>query len=188
MALPQSHRLVTLNLAAMLLAFSALPLVAQQDGARKWAGNGLQLEIAPLATDVVTAFFIGRDFSSKDARHVAETGCVFRSAIGNEGKSEKDAGIEIDLTKWRVIVDGRETPPMTRQVWADVWKKREVGETPAIAFHWALFPTRQQYNPTDYNWGLLTFALPPKTRFDLRVVWAQGSEIRKTTLENLECG
>ena len=170
------------------LVFSTQSVSAQQADAQKWSGQGLRLEIAALSGDTVKAFFIGRDFSSKDAGFIAATGCVFRSAIGNAGISDSDADVNIDLTKWRVIVKGVEQPLKTRQDWATVWTKRAVAETPTIAFHWALFPTRQHYKPTDYNWGMLTFALPPQTQFDLQMVWQQGDKMQRHLLKNLECG
>ncbi len=176
--------------AAICLIWSGVvtSVYAQTPGSQKWSGDGLRLEIAPLPKDTVKAFFIGRDFSAKDAGFIATTGCVFRSAIGNAGSGKSDADIQIDLAKWRVVVQGKRQPLMTRQDWEPVLKKRGIGETPAIAFHWSLFPTKQQYKPTDYNWGLLTFALPQQSRFDLQVVWQQGNKRQQHIFKNLECG
>lgn len=183
-----NRKLFVSFLGAALFLLYASTGKAQQTDTRKWSGKGLRVEIAALSKDTVKAFFIGRGFSSKDASFLAATGCVFRSAIGNAGTADTDADIKINLTKWRVHLSGNIKQLMTRKDWAELWRARAVNETPAIAFHWALFPTEQQYKPTDYNWGMLTFNLPPQTRFDLQLEWQQGDATRKHLLKNLECG
>ncbi len=181
-----------LKLKFMLLLIFIFPTqfasAQQQPQFQKYSGNGLKLEIAPLTLDQVRAFFIGRDFQPNDANFIAETGCVFRSAIGNSGESANDPEVVVQLAKWRVLADGQITGLKTRELWADVWKSRGVRETPAIAFHWALFPTLQQYQPSDYNWGLISFALPPGTRFDLELHWMHKGVEQKHMLKALECG
>ncbi len=180
---------------ALILSLLCVPAqsLAQETGpAIKWSGNGLRLELAPLPFDNVRAFFIGRGFSSKDADFIAQTGCVFRSAIGNAGSATSDPAITIKLKKWQII--HRETSDesakslMTREDWAKVWNERKIAETPKVAFHWALFPTEQQYNPTDYNWGMITLGLPPGTKFDLQVVWSKAGVEQRHLMKNLECG
>ncbi len=179
------------HMLALLLIFvfpAQFASAQQQPQPRKYSGNGLKLEIAPLTLDQVRAFFIGRDFQPNDANYIAETGCIFRSAIGNSGDSINDPLVVVQLAKWRVIVDGQVSGVKTRELWAGVWESRGVGETPAIAFHWALFPTLQQYQPSDYNWGLVSFALPPGTNFDLELHWMHNGLEQKHMLKALECG
>ncbi len=176
-----------------LLLISALLLIdpqsmQAQESSHKWSGRGLRIELAPLGLDQVRAFFIGREFSAEDANHIAETGCIFRSAIGNAGETVEDPAITIALKKWRVIREGKTTGLKTREDWARHWQARGVAETPQIAFHWALFPTRQSHRPTDYNWGMISFNLPPGTRFDLELHWTRAGEEQMHRLENLECG
>ncbi len=154
---------------------------------RKFSDNGLRLEIAPLGQDQVQAFFIGRDFSARDARFIAETGCIFRSAIGNAGKNAGDPKVTVQLGKWLIKSGGKTRMVLTREKWAEIWAKRKVEESPKIAFHWALFPTIQNYNPSDYNWGLISFALPAGSKFDLQLVWLRDGIEQTHTLEGLEC-
>ncbi len=155
---------------------------------RKYSGNGLRLEIAPLGQDQVQAFFIGRDFSASDARFIAETGCIFRSAIGNAGKNADDPKVTVQLGKWQVTSGDKIRGVLTREKWAEIWVKRKVEESPKIAFHWSLFPTLQNYSPSDYNWGLISFALPAGTKFDLQLTWLLDGIEQKHTLKGLECG
>lgn len=151
--------------------------------------DGLKLEMTPLALDQVRAFFLARGFSSQDAEHIVATGCVFRSAIGSAFTKAGDPEVGVALAAWRINPEG-ETPkaPRTREDWEAIWKQRGVGEEPATAFYWSLFPTEQSFAPTDYNWGFLTFGLPPGARFALDLRWSSAEKTYDARLESLECG
>lgn len=151
--------------------------------------DGLKLELAPLTPDQVRAFFTARGFSSADAEHIVATGCVFRSAIGSAFSRAGDPEVRAALAEWRVITAGESArPPRTREDWEAVWQERGVGEEPATAFYWSLFPTEQTFAPTDYNWGFLTFGLPPGTRFAAELRWSNAGKKHSAQLEGLECG
>lgn len=174
---------------ALLLIFAfSIQVANAQQTQQTFSENGLKLEIAPLSLDQVRAFFIGRGFKPVDANYIAETGCIFRSAIGNSGESINDPVVTIELAKWRIIVNGQIKTVKTREIWADVWESRGVVEAPAIAFHWALFPSLQQYQPSDYNWGLISFALLPDTKFNLEMHWIHNNVEQTHMLKTLECG
>lgn len=151
--------------------------------------DGLKLEMTSLAPDQVRAFFLARGFAAKDAEHIVATGCVFRSAIGSMFVKMDDPDVRVALAAWRIIAEG-ETPkaPRTREDWEAIWKQRGVGEEPATAFYWSLFPTEQSFAPTDYNWGFLTFGLPPGARFAVELRWSSAGRTYHARLENLECG
>ncbi len=180
------------DLYKLMLFLSALLLISipamAQDSSHQWSGRGLQIELAPLGGDQVRAFFIGREFRAGDANYIAETGCFFRSAIGNAGETADEPAITITLKKWRVIHDRKISTLKTRDDWAKDWLVRDVAETPQIAFHWALFPTEQTHQPTDYNWGMISFDLPPGSKFDLELYWTKAGEQQMHKLSNLECG
>ena len=99
------------------------------------------------------------------------------------------AFVRAALAEWRVITAGESArPPRTREDWEAVWQERGVGEEPATAFYWSLFPTEQTFAPTDYNWGFLTFGLPPGARFDLELAWSSADKVHNARLEGLTCG
>jgi len=175
---------------ALVVLFSVATNASAQEQAvsHKWSGDGLKIELAPLGLDQVRAFFIGREFLTKDADFIAKTGCIFRSAIGNAGTKPDNPAIVIELKKWRVLRDGQVSALKTREVWAKVWQSRGVAETPRVAFHWGLFPTKQRHQPTDYNWGLISFDLPPGEKFDLELHWSLAGIEQSHMLKNLECG
>lgn len=150
--------------------------------------DGLKLEMAPLGPDPVQAFFLARGFSEGDARHVVETACLFRSAIGNAETAAGTPEVTVSLSEWRVMPSGGEPKaPEVRENWEAVWKARGVAEDASTAFYWSLFPTEQTFHPNDYNWGFLTFGLPAGTVFDLKVVWRSGAIDHEATIKGLRC-
>ncbi|MCP4933559.1 MAG: hypothetical protein GY927_05000 [bacterium] len=154
----------------------------------KWSGGGLKLELQAMPLDLVRAFFLGRGFSAIDADYIAKTGCIYRSALGNNGVKSGDPATVIELTKWRIIGPKEPQVIQTRQQWAKIWDNRKVSKNAKVAFHWALFPTSQSYRSSDYNWGMISFNMPPGTRFDLEVRWRSGDVEKNKMLKKLECG
>jgi hypothetical protein len=154
----------------------------------KWSKNGLMLELAAMPTDLVRAFFLGRGFSPEDAGLIAKTGCIFRSAMGNSGNKTTDPAIVIELSKWQVITKQGKQSPRTREDWVSIWNKKKVSDDAKVAFHWALYPSKQTYQSTDYNWGMISFALPPGSKFDLQIRWYRNGDLQTKRLNNLECG
>ncbi len=154
----------------------------------KWSGDGLKLELQAMPPDLVRAFFLGRGFSAKDADYIANTGCIYRSALGNNGVKPGDPATTIELTKWRIMGPKEPQTIQTRQQWAKIWDTRKVSDNAKVAFYWALFPTAQSYQASDYNWGMISFNMPPGTRFDLEVRWRNGDVDKNKVLKKLECG
>ena len=162
--------------------------LAQTGPVVKWQEEGLRFEVAPLGLDQVRGFFIGRGFSAENADFLAAKGCVFRSAIGNAGTSKSDPAVELDLSKWSIQSSAGNGVLRVREKWQSEWKTRGVSEEAQTAFYYALFPTRQSFGPTDYNWGMISFALPPGTLFDLEVHWRTGGKPFSKQIRGLKCG
>ena len=50
-----------------------------------------------------------------------------------------------------------------------------------------MLPTRQTFQPGDYNWGMTSFGLPPGARFDLDLVIEIDGHAVTETLSGLVC-
>ena len=171
----------------MLMSFSGAANAQGSVPTFRWQGEGLRLETTALPHDQVMGFFIGRGFDAKTANFFADERCVFRSAIGREKDSDPTRSVSIDLSQWRVHLQGKKHSMRMRKQWDAIWQRMGVDEGARVGFKWALFPPQQTFGPNDYNWGMLTFAQPPGTRFDLEIVWTFGGEIRKHRIEGLTC-
>ena len=172
----------------MILTILATPVSAQETGGVFiWQGDGLKLETAPLPRDQVVAFMLARGFDSETAKFIAQEGCIFRSAIGRDDETADKAAVSVDLDSWQILSSGQQTTLRTRQKWARVLDDRQIDAGAGIALEWALFPTRQSFAPDDYNWGLLSFALPPGTRFDLVYSWISGDTGYQQKFTDMEC-
>jgi len=175
-------------MALTCLAVLGTPAHAQDAEPVRFERDGLKLELAALSHDQVRAFFLARGFSQKDTEHIAVTACLFRSAIGSAFAEAGAPAVKVALDEWQAMpADGKPSAPKVREYWENVWKTREVPADAATAFYWALFPTEQVFAPTDYNWGFLTFGLPPGTSFNLMVAWTTDDKAYHTTIEGLQC-
>lgn len=186
-----------LGLALSALGLLPAPALSQQSTAAKPASDaavrierdGITLELAPLPREAVEAFMVGRGLSVADAAIAAERGCIFRSAIGNAATDPGGPELRLKLSDWRISPDagGAPRPPLLRTDWDAFWHARELAEASAVAFHWALFPPEQIFAPTDHNWGLMTFGLPPGAKFSLDVTWMIGSKVHSGRFDGLSC-
>lgn len=179
--------LLTVSVLATGQARDALSDGSSDLGVLHWQGNGLRLEMAPLSHDQVRSFFAARGFDALAVDHIVKEGCVFRSAIGNQASDPAAPHITIDQSEWRLFVNADVRKLRTRADWQPLWQRLNVETAPRVAFKWALFPPHQEFASADYNWGMITFGLAPGTRFDLEVVWREGTERRVKLFKNVEC-
>lgn len=151
----------------------------------EWDSQGVLFRLTQRLPDQTRAFFLARGFDAGSADLVA-TQCVFQSMFRNTG-SKGSGAVDIDLDDWTVETNRTQSELMTRQKWEA--KLRSFGLQPAalIAFTWSLLPTRQSYQPDDYNWGMTSYGLTPGTKFDLRFTWFHNGQLREGRLEGIEC-
>lgn len=150
--------------------------------------DGMRLEMQSLTTDQSQAFLIGRGFTRAEAERIANAACLFRAAIGNSVNEPGGPGVGVSLGEWRSLpAAGPARPLMTREDWDRIVASRDVKEDAAVALHWALFPTEQTFGPGDYNWGFLSFGLPPGSRFSLELNWRTGERQYRARFDDLEC-
>ncbi len=148
----------------------------------EWRNQGISLRLVQRLPDQTRAYLLARGFPAPVADEVARA-CLFGSMFRNDGRKPLD----FDLNDWRVLHDGQVGLMMTRERWDERLAAREVPKTGRIAFHWSLLPTRQHFEPGDYNWGMTSYGLPPGSRFDLELNLTVGGEPLRVVIPGLEC-
>ena len=179
-----------------LLFLIPLPAVAEvlhgrdENDLQSWElrQGALSLKLIQRTPDQTRAFFLARGFPRETANDIA-TACVLQTIGRNLGGTEKPVSLGYDLHDWRVRYKGELRPIRLKEDWAEAWKSHpEIPEAARIAFRWATFPTRQQFEPGgDYNWGMTSFGLPPGSRFDLQLRWRENGQPKSAWIENLQC-
>lgn len=157
-------------------------------GIESWVlkAEEFSLELVQRLPDQTRAFFQGRGFDTVAANEIALS-CVFQTVIKNAATESAAPVIALDLTEWRVDTGQGQRPLRLEQDWQKDWERRGVDQAARIAFRWALYPTRQEFHPGDYNWGMTTYGVPPGSKFDLHVVWHRGNETRRHTIKGVHC-
>lgn len=153
----------------------------------KWLADGLDLELVQRTPNQTRGFFLGRGFSNKIANEIG-TNCVFQTIVKNTFTNPSEPAVNISLKEWRIKHNDQIKKVKLKETWEAQWAKDKVNKTPRIAFRWATFPTQQSFEPGgDYNWGMISFGLPPKTIFDLHVFWKQGTQQKDFWVKDIQC-
>lgn len=180
-----------LTLAAVVATMAWAPAPAQdlpaEPPVRSWQRGFLAVELQALLQDQTVAFYLARGFPAAVAADFARRGCVFRATIGSVAEGHDDPVIDLDLKSWKVQAGGAAQSFPIQADWDTEWKRTGVAESARIAFRWALFPPRQSFSAGDHNWGMMTFGLPPGSRFDLLLRWREDGAERAGRIDGLEC-
>ncbi|MEN8132321.1 MAG: hypothetical protein ABFS45_19510 [Pseudomonadota bacterium] len=136
-----------------------------------WRFNGVTMQLVQRLPDQTRAFFLGRGFPADTADFIGRA-CVFQTIFRNDGKQP----VAYDLNDWRVNYQGERLSLRTREVWDRQWQAQRINQAARIAFRWSLLPTRQRFEPGDYNWGMTSFGLLPGEQFDLSLVVSINGE------------
>jgi len=159
-----------------------------ETGLAKWSftADGVEIELIQRLPDQTRGFFQARDFPTAVADEIAKN-CIFQTIIRNKGTSGAGSPVAVDLTTWRIRHDGAEGRMKLKETWLAPWPEATVGQAARLAFQWALFPTRQEFLPGDYNWGMTAYGLPAGSVFDLLVVWQSGGVADTGWIRGIEC-
>ena len=157
---------------------SAEVIIGQEEetGLRTWEWRqaGVSVQLVQRSPDQTRAFFQGRGFSPNDA-DIIGLACVFQTIFRNDGKQP----LSYDLDAWQITYQGKHIALLTRDRWEQQWLERGVNQAARIAFRWSLLPTRQSFEPGDYNWGMTSFGLAPGSSFDLSLeLMVNGTPIK----------
>lgn len=182
-----------LYLAAALALSLALPAGAEtrhavdvDTGAETWEtrAHGVTLSLTQILPDQGRAFYLNRGFPAEAAEAYA-TACVFMAVLRNDAAP---GVVGFRLADWTIAQAGRGQPPRPVDAWLAEWRRRGLPEAAVIAFRWAQFPPEQDYEPGDWNQGMLATGLAPGSRFDLTARWQVAGKTYEGTLHDVRCG
>jgi hypothetical protein len=159
-----------------------------ETGLAKWnfTAGDVGIELIQRLPDQTRGFFQARNFPSAVADEIAGN-CIFQTIIRNNGASGSGSPVTVNLGTWRIRHDGAESGIKLKEPWLASWPAASVGQAPRLAFQWAMFPTRQEFLPGDYNWGMTAYGLASGSVFDLRVVWQKGRLADTGWIRGIEC-
>lgn len=157
-----------------------------QTGAMTWttALNGVHFSLTQILPAQADAFYVNRGFSESQIRAYSAS-CVFMAVLRND---TAPGPVHFVRSDWVAIINGENRHIDTVQQWVDRLAQQGVPQTALLAFRWAQFPPDQEYKPGgDWNQGMLSVGLPPKTQFDLRAQWDVAGEQHTATLKGVTC-
>jgi hypothetical protein len=150
------------------------------------ADRSASIRLVQRLPDQTRGFFLARGFSAAQVERIAQS-CVFQTVFRNTSRDGSPSALAYNLREWVVSSDGKPAGMKTREDWKAEWQALSAPEGAQIAFEWALLPTRQVYQPGDYNWGMSIFTLKPGAVFDLDLVWHQHGETRRARIAGIRC-
>jgi hypothetical protein len=148
----------------------------------EWQGEGIKLQQIQRIPDQTRAFFLGRGFARAEAEHIASA-CVFQTVFYNLGEQ----AVTLDLAEWQIRTDGQIKPLKLTADWQRDWEARASPDSARIAFQWALFPNVQEFEPGDWNMGMVTYPVAHGERLDLHLVWHSDETRHAVWLPDLRC-
>lgn len=147
---------------------------------------GMTLRLVQRLPMQTRGFFLARGFNPSQVERIAQS-CVFQTVFKNNSNLTHPSPLLVDLRQWRLHWAGKQQGLKTREDWQVEWQAEQVKKPQQLAFSWSLYPTRQEYKPGDYNWGMTSFNLSPGTAFDLEVVWQQYGKTQRAWLKGVQC-
>jgi hypothetical protein len=183
----RTFTLIGLFCSGQVLAAAPAHQVDQASGLHSWQWRDSQLSLTlnQRRPDQSRGFFQARGFSGEQAEPLARD-CLFQATLRNQATSP--TAITVDLGQWRVIAkDSPPRPPKLEQQWQPQWQQSGVSQAARLAFRWALFPTRQIFQPGDWNMGMITLGLTPGEGFDLVITWQEQDTPKSLRLTGLHC-
>ena len=152
----------------------------------EWRDINFELRLIQRLPDQSRAFFMGRKFSKDNAELIAQN-CIFQTIFKNKSDEKYPAMIDYNLNDWKIISDGKARAIKTRESWLQELKSKNVSQSSLIALEWGLLPTKQKYISGDYNWGMISFGLPPESHFDLNIKILVNGQPVNAIIPAIEC-
>jgi len=162
--------------------------VNKDNGLRGWdfTDGDIEIELIQRLPDQTRALFMNHEFSREVIEQLALS-CMFQTIIRNTGRSGSGQPVSVDLTQWRLQHAGKTRGILLKEPLLASWSDTDADEAAKLVVRWGMFPTQQEYLPSDYNWGLTAYGIPPGAEFDLEVTWTEGGTPHGATIEGIVC-
>lgn len=162
--------------------------VNADNGLRGWdfTDGDIQIELIQRLPDQTRALFMNHAFSREVIEQLALS-CMFQTIIRNTGRSGSGQPVVIDLTQWHLRHAGKTRGILLKEPLLASWTDADASAAAKLVVRWGMFPTQQEFLPSDYNWGLTAFGIPPGSEFDLEVSWTEGDTPHAATIEAIVC-
>lgn len=181
----------------VLLCQLILPLVQagevlrsanEENGLQKWhfLDGDIEIELVQRLPDQTRAMLMKHEFSPAVIEQLANS-CLFQTIIRNNGKSGTQQAVSVDLATWRMRHNDRETGIQLKEPLLASWSDEDASASAKLVIRWGMFPTRQEFLPGDYNWGLTAYGVPPGSAFDLEVRWKEADKKRVGRITGIHC-
>lgn len=160
----------------------------EENGLEKWhfIDSDIEIELVQRLPDQTRALLMNHAFSKEVIEQLALS-CMFQTIIRNTGKSATGQAVAIDLTQWRMQHAGKTGNILLKEPLLASWSDEDADPASRLVIRWGMFPTRQDYLPGDYNWGLTAYGIPPGSTFDLAVTWQEGGTQRSGVIREIVC-
>jgi hypothetical protein len=179
----------------LLLACAAMPARAElrrsvnpDNGLQGWhfSSSDVEIELIQRLPDQTRALFMNHEFSRAVIEQLALS-CMFQTIIRNTGTPGTDRTVSVDLAQWRMRHDGNRGGILLKEPLLASWSDEQASPAARLVVRWGMFPTQQDFQPGDYNWGLTAYGIPPGSRFDLEVVWMEDGERLSAEIADIFC-
>lgn len=182
-----AHRLTAglFVLSMPTLVVGADMTVDPDTGARTWtaSAHGVALSLTQLLPDQLRAFYLNRGFPA-EAAEVYATSCAYMTVLRNDAAP---GALTFRLADWSISAQSAARPPRPVDDWLTEWRRRGLAEAAVIAFRWAQFPPEQEYEPGDWNQGMLSVGMPAGAEFDLIARWQAAGQTFEGKLTDVRC-
>jgi len=145
--------------------------------------DGMELELIQRLPDQTRAFFLARGFPTDIADDLG-TSCIFQTIFRNTNSS---AALTVNLKDWKVYQGSISQPLKLKEDWDKSWADNTLSKSARLAFRWGTFPGTQTFQKGDYNWGMISFGLPPGAHFTLDLVWHNANKKYNAQIRDLSC-
>ncbi len=162
--------------------------VNEENGLRGWRflEGDIEIELVQRLPDQTRALLMNHEFSREVIEQLALS-CMFQTIVRNTNASGSGRTVAIDLTRWRIHHDGVTRELLMKEPLLASWDEQDASEAARLVIRWGMFPSRQEYLPSDYNWGLTAYGIPPGSKFDLDVNWTEDDKPYSGAIRGIVC-